>query len=443
MFRKIKKIRLMNFQIHKSFVLDNIDEGMVALVGQSSSGKTAVLRAIKFCLYNQMPGNSLAMMTTHDETRTEVEITFNDGLSILRVRDARTKENYYLIQNGEETTRLDTPGSGPVKEVVLAHGMRPISFLTNKDILNYSSQHDEPFFINASPQERLRAVGILSNTEIADAGIKLAGSQIRENKKTAASLRKTLAEKNARLKEIGPLKQRKANLEKAKGLISIIQEIERKQEELENFALTIQKLNSRSSVLDDVLSQEESQIIAGMHVDKVTETTEQLISLTKIRAAIENAEAKIQNYNDLLESAPSDEEIDDLLDDISTHLRLTDDITKLTYLEERIVKIKQYIDKADQAIAQAEQVKEVESAIEIIDNRVDKLRHLSQAAKNISTVQKRFNDNEVVADEAFSEYNAAVDSLINAFDDAGVCPLCESELTEESAKKIIKEYELT
>ena len=80
----------MNFQIHKSFVLDNIDEGMVALVGQSSSGKTAVLRAIKFCLYNQMPGNSLAMMTTHDETRTEVEITFNDGLSILRVRDART-----------------------------------------------------------------------------------------------------------------------------------------------------------------------------------------------------------------------------------------------------------------------------------------------------------------------------------------------------------------
>lgn len=120
-----------------------------------------------------MPGNSLAMMTTHDKTRTEVKspsMTALDPVCPL----IKGKRNSYLIQNGEETTRLDTPGSGPVK-VVLAHGMRPISFLTNQDILNYSSQHDEPFFINASPQERLRAVGILSNTEIADAGIKLAG----------------------------------------------------------------------------------------------------------------------------------------------------------------------------------------------------------------------------------------------------------------------------
>ena len=443
MFRKIKKIRLMNFQIHKSFILDNIDEGMVALVGQSSSGKTAVLRAIQFCLYNQMPGNSVAMMTTHGETHTEVEIAFDDGLSILRVRDIKSKDNYYVIQNGEEMTRLDTPGAGPVKEVVLAHGMRPISFLTNKDILNYSSQHDEPFFINASPQERLRAVGILSNTEIADAGIKLAASQVRENKKTAAALRKTLVEKNARLKEIGPLKQRKAKLEKAKGLISTIQELDRKQEALEDFALSIERLNTRSTALDDVLLQEDSQNLAGMYVDKTIEATEQIVSLAKIRSSIENAEAKIQNYNDILDNAPSDEEIDDLLEDISKHLKLTEDIGKLNYLEERIAKIKQYIEKADQAIAQAEKVNEVESAIETIDDRVEKLKQLSHTAKILGTAQKRFDENETLADEAFSEYNVAVDSLINAFDEAGVCPLCESDLTEESAKKIIKEYELT
>lgn len=442
MFRKIKTIRLMNFQIHKSFILDDIDEGMVALVGQSSSGKTAVLRAIKFCLYNQMPGNSVAAMTTHGETRTEVEITFNDGLSILRVRDAKTKDNYYIIKSGDEVTRLDTPGSGPVKEVVLAHGMRPISFLTNKDILNYSSQHDEPFFINASPQERLKAVGILSNTEVADAGIKLAASQIRENKKTAAALRKTLAEKNARLKEIGPLKQRKAKLEKAKGLISTIQELERKQDELEDFASSIRRLNGRSDALDDVLSQEDSQHLASLHVDKAVEATEQIVSLTKIRAFIENAEAKIKNYNDILDQAPSDEEIDDLLDDISKHLKLTEDISRIVSLEERIEKIKKYIEKADRTIAQAENVSVVESALEVIDDRVEKLKQLSHTAKIIGTAQKRFDDNEAMADEAFAEYNRAVDSLISAFDEAGVCPLCESDLTEESAKKIIKEYEL-
>lgn len=442
MSRKIKKIRLMNFQIHKSFVLDDIDEGMVALVGQSSSGKTAVLRAIKFCLYNQMPGNSVDAMTTHGETHTEVEITFNDGLSILRVRDAKTKDNYYVIKDGEESTRLDTPGAGPVKEVVLAHGMRPIAFLTNKDILNYSSQHDAPFFINASPQERLKAVGILSNTEVADAGIKLAASQIRENKKTASTLRKTLAEKNARLKEIGPLKQRKAKLEKAKGLISIIQELETRQEDLEYFASSLNRLQSRSADLDDILSQEESQNLADIYVDKAAETMERVMTLSKTWSSIASAEAKIGEYDQLLENAPSSEEIDRLLEDIARHLRLTEDIRKLNYTNERITKIERDIQRADVIIAQAEGLKDAESALDAVIDYVQRLKDLSGAHKSFNVAKKRFDDNEVLADTAFAEYNDAVDRLIAAFDEAGVCPLCESNLTETSAKKIIKEYEL-
>ena len=163
----------MNFQIHKSLTLD-LQDGMVALVGQSSSGKTAVLRAIRFCLYNQMPGNSVAAMISHGETHCEVEITFDDGLKVLRVRDSKTKDNYYIVTTQDGEVRLDTPGTGPVKDVVSAHGMRLVSFLTNKDSLNYASQHDAPFFINASPQERMKAVGILSNTEVTDAGIKIA-----------------------------------------------------------------------------------------------------------------------------------------------------------------------------------------------------------------------------------------------------------------------------
>lgn len=443
MLRKIKKIRLMNFQIHKSFILEDIDEGMIALVGQSSSGKTAVLRAIKFCLYNQMPGNSVAATVTHGEHRVEVEITFNDGLSITRVRDIKNKDNYYLIERDGETTRLDTPGAGPVKEVILAHGMRPISFLTNKDILNYSSQHDAPFFINATPQERLRAIGTLSNTEVADAGIKLAASQVRENKKTASALRKELAEKNARLKEIGPLKQRKARLERVKGLIKTIQDLENKQEELESLTEAISRMQGKISDLDKVLAEEEAQNLAETCVEKVIQSTEKLTEINKIRSAIISAETKIKDADDTLSVAPSDEEIENLLEDISLYLKLIDDIDRISDIKYAISQMTRGIKKADESIRQAEKVSEAESSLDDVIRYSQRLKELSVAKNNISTAKRRFEENERMEDSALSEYNDAVDKLIHAFDDAGVCPLCESELTENSAKKIVKEYELT
>lgn len=433
----------MNFQIHKSFILDDIDEGMVALVGQSSSGKTAVLRAIKFCLWNQMPGNSVAAMVTHGETRTEVEVTFDDGLSITRVRDTKSKDNYYLIESSEGSTRLDTPGAGPVKEVILAHGMRPISFLTNKDILNYGSQHDAPFFINASPQERIKAVGILSNTEIADAGVKLAASKVRENKKTASLLRKTLAEKNARLKEIGPLKQRKNRLEKAKVLISTIQVLESRQDSLEESKLVISRLQSRVLSLDTVLSQEDSQQLSEMYVDKVVEKTENILSLNKIKTSIASAEARIREYDNILENAPSIEDINGLLEDLSDHLEITQDISRLGYTKERIAKIESDIEKAEVIVSKAEQLDEVELILDKAQESIQELTKLNSIERSFKIAKKRSDDNEKLTETAFSEYNDAVDQLIESFDEAGVCPLCESNLTEESAKKIVKEYELT
>lgn len=433
----------MNFQIHKSFILDDIDEGMVALVGQSSSGKTAVLRAIKFCLWNQMPGNSVAAMVTHGETRTEVEVTFDDGLSITRVRDTKSKDNYYLIESSGESTRLDTPGAGPVKEVILAHGMRPISFLTNKDILNYGSQHDAPFFINASPQERIKAVGILSNTEIADAGVKLAASKVRENKKTASALRKALAEKNARLKEIGPLKQRKNRLEKAKVLISTIQDLERKQGSLEESALAVNRLQSRVLSLDVVLSQEDSQQLSEMYVDKMVEKTESLLSLNKIKTSIASAEARIREYDNILENAPSVEDINGLLEDLSDHLEITQDISRLGYTKERIAKIESDIEKAEVVVSKAEQLDEVELILDKAQESIQELTKLTSIERSFKIAKKRSDDNEKLTETAFSEYNETVDQLIESFDEAGVCPLCESDLTEESAKKIVKEYELT
>ena len=48
----LKRVRLENFQSHKNSIID-FDRGLNVIVGPSDSGKSAIIRAIKWALYNE------------------------------------------------------------------------------------------------------------------------------------------------------------------------------------------------------------------------------------------------------------------------------------------------------------------------------------------------------------------------------------------------------
>lgn len=52
----LKRVRLENFQSHRNSVID-FDRGLNVIVGPSDSGKSAIIRAIKWALYNEPSGN--------------------------------------------------------------------------------------------------------------------------------------------------------------------------------------------------------------------------------------------------------------------------------------------------------------------------------------------------------------------------------------------------
>ena len=84
----IEKVILENFQSHK-FTSVEFDRGLNIIVGASDSGKTAILRAIKWALYNDPAGD---YFIREGATEASVSIFFSDKTSIKKIGRASCRE---------------------------------------------------------------------------------------------------------------------------------------------------------------------------------------------------------------------------------------------------------------------------------------------------------------------------------------------------------------
>ncbi|MCG4585937.1 AAA family ATPase, partial [Anaerosalibacter bizertensis] len=78
----IKKVVLENFQSHKYTELE-FDEHLNVIVGPSDQGKSAIIRGIKWALFNEPSGNFFIREGAND---CSVTVIFNDNTKIKRYK---------------------------------------------------------------------------------------------------------------------------------------------------------------------------------------------------------------------------------------------------------------------------------------------------------------------------------------------------------------------
>lgn len=98
----IKSIEIENFQSHKYSKLD-FSENLNVIVGPSDNGKSAIIRALKWVLFNEPKGTEFIR---YGENFCRVSIILSDGSKIIRER-TKTKNLYKLIKNSNETVLRD------------------------------------------------------------------------------------------------------------------------------------------------------------------------------------------------------------------------------------------------------------------------------------------------------------------------------------------------
>lgn len=287
----IKDLTVKNYQSHKDSRVV-FDPGVNVLVGPSDSGKTALLRAIQWLVFNKPGGESFRSWWGG---KTEVSLTCDDG-EVTRLRDKAF--NGYLF-NGEQYVGL---GLGKVPE--------PIIDFLNLSPMNIQNQLDSHFMLSWSPGERGGYINDIANLKIIDETIANIKKTKREEERELASITKQIGEAEIEVQSYEYLESMEVDVaeveeiaaraivlaDKREGLGSIIAEIEALMPELDDIAKIIK--------LEGPVEQAYKVLVKARQVeDQGHELANMVREHINILKRIDKAEAAAMGYEKELEEA--------------------------------------------------------------------------------------------------------------------------------------------
>ena len=169
----IEKIEIHNFQSHKATVLE-LDAKVNTLQGNSDCGKSAVLRALHWLIFNPAGDYFISDWARNGARQVapcEVIVHAN-GHKIVRRRD-KDFNGYYLDDEVFEATRNTVP--------------QKILDILNMSEVNVQRQLDPPFLLSMSAGEVSRYINSLVNLSRIDTWIKASNSRDLELKRDVES----------------------------------------------------------------------------------------------------------------------------------------------------------------------------------------------------------------------------------------------------------------
>lgn len=192
------------------------------LVGKSSSGKSAVLRAIVALASNERGAKSITLGTSSYSISARVgdaTVTLEKG-----------KQTSYYIKRGENQTERYDALNGAVPEEVTA--ILAIAPLTDNKNVNVADQYDPPFLLRATPGEVAKTLGELTGIN------KIFNAVGEANKRKRASN----AVLKIRQEDLSTATQRLGTFEDLDAKISLLKEVDQIYQALQENAFELNQL---------------------------------------------------------------------------------------------------------------------------------------------------------------------------------------------------------
>lgn len=303
----IKKIELHNFQSHEYTEME-FDRGLNVILGNSDVGKTAILRAIKWALYNEPKGD---YFIRQGEKEVSVKVTFSNGVVVERAKTP-SKNSYFLVDSSGNEMRFEGFGIDVPKEITDVTNMYkvPLDNSNNKTILNIAEQLDGPFLLNEQASLRASAIGRLIGVNYVDDALR---NVVRDNKRTN--------------QEIVELRKNRDDLKEQLDEFSYIKDYKEKYEKITRIRNKIKDLQDR---LDLCIKLKENLDKNKIELEEISNLVEKFKNLNKLEIVIPNLEnslLKKNNFENYLEKiAKTDREID-LIKNNLDKLKSLDDLS--------------------------------------------------------------------------------------------------------------------
>lgn len=313
----IRRVIIEDFQSHRSTEVELV-EGFNVIVGPSDQGKTAILRAIRWVLYNDPKGSDFIRVGS---SKAKVSLIMNDGTIVCRERSS-SRNRYTVAVPGEEEQVYEGFGHTVPDGVKEATGIQLLKIDEEHQVaINLGMQLDPAFLLDSNGSMKAKAIGRVNGVHILDYAHKTTSSELNskqaEERKVQAELGKVheqlkpfenldawqsqLERMESRLQQVDQLNQFTEGLEQRKNRRA---ELAGKLQIAEQYLARLATLDEAARIWQQVQEiewrgEQFIQIHKRLHDTRTTlqaasETIYQTESLKGTTALLEEAEAKHQ-----------------------------------------------------------------------------------------------------------------------------------------------------
>ncbi|WP_297392755.1 AAA family ATPase [uncultured Peptoniphilus sp.] len=473
----IKKVELHNFQSHEYTEME-FDRGLNVILGNSDVGKTAILRAIKWALYNEPKGDYFIRQGEKD---VSVKVTFSNGVVVERAKTP-SKNSYFLVDSSGNEMRFEGFGIDVPKEITDVTNMYKVSLdnSNNKTILNIAEQLDGPFLLNEQASLRASAIGRLIGVNYVDDALR---NVVRDNKRTnqeivelrknkedlkeqldefsyikdykekyekitkirnkiknlqdrlelSSKLKENLDKNKIELEETSNLVEKFKSLNKLEILIPNLENFILKKNNFENYLNKVVKTDSEIDLINNNLNKLKSLDNLSLRVSKISENKNSLSIYENLYDKYKKNIRELSEVNNALKNYKNNDEIQKISEILKNKMDFYSKIygyrADLNNINSKLILGNNYIKNFDNN----EKIDFISKNIEDKSNYLIKLKDIKENFKDLSLKILETNNELKNLDENMRDCTSSYERTII---DMGVCPFCYSKIDDESIEHI-------
>ncbi|HJV45318.1 MAG TPA: hypothetical protein VJ824_06290 [Bacillota bacterium] len=301
--KSIRRVIIEDFQSHKRTDIELVD-GFNVIVGPSDQGKTAVLRAIRWVLFNEPKGSDFIRVGA---ASTKVTLMMNDGTLVQRIRSS-SRNRYIVAIPGMEEQIFEGFGHSVPEEVIAATGVRMLKIDEDHEVaIHLGMQLDPPFLLGNNGALKAKAIGRMNGVHILDYAHKMTNSELNskqvEERKMEAEIEK-IAEQLEQFHDLEIWEKQLGQIDHLFSLLALSEDREillsRKLEQLLDLS---KKLELAKSYLAHLSQIDQAYVLWGRSKD-ITDRLDRLIILRnrlyETRKSLAGAQEWIQRSSGLV-----------------------------------------------------------------------------------------------------------------------------------------------
>lgn len=373
----LKRVRLENFQSHRNSVID-FDRGLNVIVGPSDSGKSAIIRAIKWALYNEPSGN---YFIREGETEVSVTLEFSNNIKVKRLRN-KSKNMYILYNNNGDEIIFEGFGNKVPQEIIDLLGIKKISLDTNEsDAINLGEQLDGAFLLSEKASTRASAIGRLIGVNLIDDALK----------ETLKDVRNISIEKNI-------IDEKVKKIEKELLTYSYLESLKKDILKLEDME---KKIKQKTNIKNKLIKNLEIYINIEKTNENLKIVLNELDGLDKLEENIYRLEYKSKNLiffrninNNLYKNRKQIIDNNNLLSELVDITRVEDIVVVIDSLKNKLKKLKKLKARIDRSTLEIQNISSINKNlkdIKLIEEKTDQIQVKIDELNKLITFQKKLN----------------------------------------------------